>query len=143
MAKASARVRLAKAGDVDGLIEELEPADAADWMEAYQWLIIAAAFGSDEAGEAADDLLNTALKHSGDEGLAFAHWEVGRWWLLGEQGLPVDADAGLDELAYAAKLGVRTAIVGMPAEIEKLRKRLEGKVRTRFDKIFPAKKKRG
>ena len=71
---------LAKKGDLKAL------GALVDETNERSWLLVAAACGHRAASSRIEDL------EDDDEGLslALAHWEVGCWWLLGENGLPVD-----------------------------------------------------
>jgi hypothetical protein len=137
-------IAAAKAGEIDTLLElvaEKYSEDDEDATEAivrtFQWLTIAQDFGSEEAGEYADGLLEAELNRYGDETIALAYYEVGRWYLLGESSLPQNSDKGFEHLRYAQDdLQVRDQI-DLEEDIEEVRARLSGERLEQFAEIFP------
>ena len=133
---------LAKAGEVNEMLEALSQAQAADddgsetVVASYQWLLVAAALGSEEAEGMAEDLVEAALSRYGDETIAMAHFEVGGWWLLGQEGVTKDSDKAFAELEYADEMGVRE-MVDIESELEKLRSQSGAAERERLATLFP------
>lgn len=110
-----------------------------DVVTAYQWYLVATHFGHKGAEEAADALLGSFLSRYGDETIAMAHYDVGVWFLTGAHGMEPDLGAAFNELEYANEMKVRS-MVELEKDLEATRKKLSGDARTRFDKLFPAKK---
>jgi hypothetical protein len=90
-------VALARAGDLDALLDSLDLADVeADRLDEllYKLASVAADFGHTEADDLIEDLLNaTSLRVDDDLATqANAHFELGLAYLMGADGLPADLD---------------------------------------------------
>lgn len=135
-----ALVAKARKGDVDGLLALAENETDGE-VELYRWLLVAADFGSEEAEELADTLHSTAFKHTDDEGVAMLHFEVGRWWLFGEEGLKANAENGIAQMERAKELGLK--LRATDPEYKRVRAKLTGATLKDFDRLFskPAAKK--
>lgn len=124
------RAKLAEAGDVEALMAEFKSTPRGQY-EMYQWLEVAGDFGSNEADKMADVLLETEFSHV-SEALAVVHFEIGEWWALGENQLPVNAEHALHHFKYAATVGRNE----LKVQAKQLRPKLSGSLLTKFNKLF-------
>ncbi|MFT5355617.1 MAG: hypothetical protein ACI9KE_002836 [Polyangiales bacterium] len=102
----------------------------------FQWLQVAASLGHEAAEEMADDIYEAALSRGGDETVAALHYEVATWFARGEQGVVVNVEHALTQLACAQELQLRESM-DLDVELKKLRGSFSGVDERRFDEIFP------
>ena len=128
---------LAKARDIEGLCEavvgvcaEEDPAE-----DVFQWMLVAAALGSEEAEEMVDDLYED-LDSGGTETIAVLHYQVAEWFISGNHGVAVNMDHGLEQLANAERFQLR-ASVDLDDDLKALRETVGAAKYPRFDEIFP------
>ncbi len=105
----------------------------------YQLLVVAQDFGSPDANEYIEALETAYYDVSGSETLALIYFELGTWYLFGEEGLPQDTQKSMNHLEYAKDLGVRESIQDMEKNLDEVREKLQGDTLTEFNKIFPKK----
>ncbi len=143
----------AKAGKVDKIFElagygedEDEDGDGGGSHEAdevaFQWLLVAADFGHEAAGEAADDMLETSSFRYDDEQMVqgLIHLDLGEAYLTGADGLPIDPALAKTHLEIAREMAVHKT-TDAAKDFPATRKRLSAPARAVFDAVFPDKKK--
>lgn len=150
--------KLAKAGNLEDLLEAItggdnegaddegfddDEADAANEIdeEAYKWLLVAADFGSEEAGERADDMHETSSLRYDDEGMVVGliHLELGQAYLEGKAPFPRDFEKARGHLEEARDAKItKTTDVGNT--FEAFRKKLKADAAAIFAEYFPDKK---
>jgi hypothetical protein len=129
-------VKLAQSGELDemmGLIDKNIKNPMSRDIVAYQWLQVAEGFGHKDAGNQAEDLFEASLSRFGDETMGDAHFEIGRWYLLGEHGILKDEKKALGQFKRSQEFGGPDVHI---QEIEKLQLKLKGSIRDKFKKIF-------
>jgi len=117
----------ARKGAIDKILAVMttddESEDNADL--AYKWLQVSADFGHKKAAKAADDLLeSSSLRYDDGGGVqGLIHFELGRAYLLGEDGLRVNLAKARSHLEFARTLDIAST-VDLAQELKRLRKRL-------------------
>lgn len=131
-----ANAKLAKAGDVDGLMD-LADGDDGDG-EAYKWLQAAVDFGHEEAQERIDDLLSNSSLHDDDDQFVTgnAHLELGMAYSTGSEGLPKDLDLAKRHFKQAVECGYPDSVTGSEEILRDMREKLDGEALKVFSAIF-------
>lgn len=130
---------LAKAGDIDNLLNTIEEHiedDEEKINTTYQWMQVAASYGSEEAEEIADSVYDAVL-HVSDETVAYLHFEVAQWFIYGEHGVEQDIKRGIDQLRVAQHFQLRESIQDIETQLLKIRNTLKPEYLADFDIIFP------
>ncbi len=129
---------LAVDGDLEALGGAVYLEADEDDLEAtlFQWMEVASSLGHEEAAELSDALYEAALQRGGDETVATLHFEVAKWFILGEEGVVADPEKGLIQLQRAQDFHLRES-VDVGDGLQKLRASLSEAHQQRFDEIFP------
>jgi len=145
-------VAWAKKGDVDSLLglcsppggdEDDDDVDTEGDETAYKWLLVAADFGHEKAGKAADDMLEWSSLRYDDGALlqGLIHLELGQAYLSGDDALPRDEKKARKHLERAKKLAVDKT-TDAEKDFPKFRKKVGAENAKIFSEYFPEKKKK-
>jgi hypothetical protein len=126
---------MARTGDLDGLagqIYSLGFENGEDVHLLYKWALVA------------DDFGNKALQYFPEltfddpETYASAHFDVGRWYLLGEEGLERNEELAFRHFNTAVVKYNLPRVLDYSTEIGIVRSKLEGEALEKFERLFPA-----
>jgi hypothetical protein len=126
----------AREGKFEGIEEAVHSRDDLTFEEQtrllYQWSLVMQDFGH-AAPDANPELL---LEEDGGETMLDARFEVGYWYLLGKEGVRVDADKAFLHLGQVEQAGIRKSL-DLERELDSVRSQLKGSLLVRFNALFP------
>jgi hypothetical protein len=126
---------LARAGLLDDLMELVDAHPSEDPDEiAYKWLNVAADFGSEDAVEMIDAVLDGAL-HADDDNYVtgHVHFELAVAYLTGTEGLPTDHDKGRKHIHEMLSRHYPSTVQGGADLLSEAREKMEPAGRAVFD----------
>ncbi len=132
-----ANAKLAKAGDLDALVDLADGEGEGD-IAAYTWLTVAADFGHDEAEDRIEALLESSSLQNDDDQLAVGnvHLELGFAYLTGTEGLPRDLARGQQHLEQAMEHGYPESANGAGEILRDMREKLSGEALDVFEAVY-------